>query len=271
MRTYANAMFRAAVVSADDPEAPRSLAAFRLETVPGANIKAQPDGGSTPGDRILSPQELAGYVRHLKAMKSSTPRDLLLLSLYLGGQRLVQVGAASLDSVVTVTGSQPVVKILDAKGRRTRARVHLVPVVGYAADLIGERGGLFGLADKILDDGTIKDGPLTWRAQDASGLALKISRELIAEGVSTQTFSAHDLRRTIETVLRGPGRYSKDIVGQLLSHETGGVQQRHYDMNLYLDEKRSMLEWLNNHIDSIDSYSGRAVIPFPAKTTKNQV
>ncbi len=65
-----------------------------------------------------------------------------------------------------------------------------------------------------------------------------------AEELESGPFTLGDLRRTVETRLSAAG-VSKEHRAQLHSHGLGGVQDRHYDMHEYLDEKRAALETLH--------------------------
>ena len=58
------------------------------------------------------------------------------------------------------------------------------------------------------------------------------------------TFTAGDLRRTVETRLAATG-VPVGVRAQLQSHGLSGVQARHYDQHDYLEEKRAALETLH--------------------------
>jgi hypothetical protein len=58
------------------------------------------------------------------------------------------------------------------------------------------------------------------------------------------TFTARDIRRTVETRLSAAGVSLEDR-GYLQSHGLGGVQARHYDRHKRLKETRAALELLH--------------------------
>ena len=59
---------------------------------------------------------------------------------------------------------------------------------------------------------------------------------------------------------------AKETRAQILSHGLGGVQQRHYDMHDYADEKRRALEAWDKKLAEIASGARREnVLPFPHK------
>jgi hypothetical protein len=51
-------------------------------------------------------------------------------------------------------------------------------------------------------------------------------------------------------------RTTKDVRGQLQSHGLNGVQQRHYDMHEYLEEKRAALQILGVHTGRLEGDGG---------------
>jgi integrase len=71
------------------------------------------------------------------------------------------------------------------------------------------------------------------------------------EGVSFNMapFTIHDLRRTASTQLREHG-WNEDVVEKALSHEKGGVAGI-YNRAEYASERKKMLQWWANYVDSI--------------------
>jgi integrase len=71
------------------------------------------------------------------------------------------------------------------------------------------------------------------------------------EGVSfnMESFTIHDLRRTGATQLR-EHKWDPDVVEKALSHEKGGVEGI-YNRAEYASERKKMLQWWANYIDSI--------------------
>jgi hypothetical protein len=63
-------------------------------------------------------------------------------------------------------------------------------------------------------------------------------------------FTAGSIRATVETRLSAkPYRVSSDVLGHLLSHGMGGVQQRHYQHHDFFDEKMEALEMLHRMVE----------------------
>lgn len=69
-----------------------------------------------------------------------------------------------------------------------------------------------------------------------------ISEALIKQGLVYEPFELRDIRRTCETIMaRSPLRIPKRIRAHIQSHGLGGIQDRHYDRNEYMEEKREAL------------------------------
>ena len=66
------------------------------------------------------------------------------------------------------------------------------------------------------------------------------------------TFTPKHIRATIETRLADrPYRIGSDVLGQLESHGTGGVQNRHYQRYDYFEEKLDALEKLYRLVEGL--------------------
>jgi hypothetical protein len=72
---------------------------------------------------------------------------------------------------------------------------------------------------------------------------------------SREPFQLRDVRRTLETLLASLG-VSRDTRSQVQSHGLGGVQQRHYDMHEYFQEKRAALVLLAAHVARLRTGDG---------------
>ena len=134
------------------------------------------------------------------------------------------------------------VTLHDMKGRTAVKRPHVVPMTKLALVQIAamredrdESPGPFSL-----------DGKRTIAIETLSKAVRAISNELRLEDLEKNReqmppLRMGDLRRTCETLLAQHG-VTKDVRAQLLSHGLTGVQEKHYDRNLYLTEKRQALQ-----------------------------
>ena len=228
LRSYLHAAFELALNAEDNPSAPSSMLGFALSANPVARIKV-PSGSSTPGERTLSKHELNDYLARLEELPGSDIRDLLRLQLLLAGQRVSQLARATIEGDAIVQR--------DTKGKRATPRRHLLPLQGFAKDLVTARGKLFDAPSKerIVKGKLIPPTP----QQDLVRASLAVGK--ISKAMGGKPFRLGDIRRTAETMLAAMG-FSSDLRGQLLSHGLSGVQNRHYDKHDYMAEKLKMLE-----------------------------
>lgn len=133
------------------------------------------------------------------------------------------------------------VRLLDGKGRRKQPRAHFVPLVlAAAAALDAMHGGALG---PYLFTATAGESGVTYSTLTPHFKAVVAAMQDAGE-LESAPFTLGDLRRTVETRLSAAG-ISKEHRSQLQNHGLGGVQDRHYDMHEYLEEKRAALETLH--------------------------
>jgi integrase len=80
--------------------------------------------------------------------------------------------------------------------------------------------------------------------------------------VDVRDFVIHDFRRTASTHLNEAG-FNSDWIEKYLAHETGGIRGI-YNRAQYADQRREMLQWWANFVDSqIQDGKGKVIIgPF---------
>jgi integrase len=192
-------------------------------------------------DRTLTDAEL----RHLwQALDGRAPpaRNAVRLALVLGGQRTTQLLRARWldfdEAAKTLT-------LRDAKGRGP-VRDHLLPVSEWTAEMLGELRSIHAGTTGHVFEGS-----------QGGVLRLNCVSGLVGDIAAGKGYQLRDLRRTAETRLAAL-RVSKETRAQLLSHgRTTGVQSRHYDRYLYLDEKREALAIWEAHLRAV--LAGQAV------------
>jgi hypothetical protein len=190
------------------------------------------------GDRALDEAELA---RFWAATRDQPARVgcFLRFNLALGGQRITQLLRATWDAYDLASRA---VTLQDSKGRTAVKRPHVVPLTRLALTQL----------QPMLTSNREAPGPFSFHGKRTLAVeTLSKSVRLICEKLRDDDrekgreeiprFRMGDLRRTCETLLAKIG-ISKDDRAQLLSHGLTGVQERHYDRNLYLREKRLALE-----------------------------
>ena len=237
LRSFLHAAYSLALKSELDASTSSDLEDFGIEVNPVAST-ASLSQFSKARERCLSPQELGEVWRRLSVGKEEPPLVVraLRLVLLLGGQRGEQLLRVSHLESVDLEALHIVLH--DPKGNRSMPRVHLLPLVGPAID---EVKALIARSE-ALQSKLLFQGASAHLSQDALSKFIKdMSRDMITEGISKQQFQFSDLRRTVETSLAKLG-INKDIRAQLQSHGIGGVQDRHYDMHEYYDEKQAAIK-----------------------------
>lgn len=187
-------------------------------------------------DRVLTVSEFRAYWRHINEMQNCPWAAVLRFHVLTGGQRprqLFRVCESDFDE------SEGYLVIHDGKGRREQPRRHIVPVIPAALNEL-----------RAMDGG--KAGPhLVTVSMGRSGAdeskfikeVAKISETMVSAGELDEAFTPGAIRTTVETRLAA-AKFSREVRGQLQSHGLSGVQDRHYDMYDYFDEKRSALSFL---------------------------
>ena len=236
LRSYLRSAYALAAASHTDPSAPLSLRTFGIRTNPLASIPAL-SKFNRARDRVLNGPEMGALLRGIEALPVDQPRDALLLTLALGGQRpaqLLRVTAKDVDLAgETVT-------LRDPKGKRNEPRLHVLPLVPEALAIVERRiTGLDG-DDKLF----------TMRPEALSVAVADLSAAMVKDKGAREPFQLRDLRRTCETMLASLS-VSSDVRAQLQSHGLGGVQNRHYDRHDYAPEKKRTLELWRSHLETL--------------------
>jgi integrase len=252
LRSYLCRAFKLAFGASRNPNTPPALRGFSLTTNPAVPIDAIEGGTGKTHERCLSVAELRDYAKRLEAMPASQERDVALIALYAGGQRLSQLLRAS----VSLDGSALI--LMDGKGRRTQPRLHRIPITAsskLAALIAGRTGRLWDIPEAEIETAQLR----------VSGLVRQVSKGMSApttDGTPAgEPFNARDLRRSIESALVAAG-VSLDITAQLLSHALGGLQHRNYLRHDFDTEKRRALALLEQIIVSTGAVGN--VVPMSA-------
>lgn len=222
LRSYLRAAYACALRADSDPSIPESFAGFNVKVNPVEGIAAV---RSRADKRPLSVEELRRYWQAL-GHEDTLAGAALRVHMLAGGQRTAQLVRVRVEDLTKDT-----IKITDRKGRRSEARVHLVPIT---ARLRLELRGLSNSGYVFSTDG----GETPMHATSLTAW----SRE-IAERAGLSQFQLKRVRSGVETALAAAG-VPPHIRGQLQSHGIGGVQATHYDAHEYLPEKKAALETL---------------------------
>lgn len=236
LRSYISAAYGAAIKARQSPAAQPQLRALKLSSNPAREVMPV-TGARGVRDRALSLRELRTYWQHIEALDS--PHGACLrFHLLTGGQRITQLARLKVQDYCPDTRS---VAIADPKGRRSRPRVHLVPLTDEALRAMEEMAFPARLGDYLVTLTFGRTG-VDYSHLDKTLNAIVEAMEAKGE-LENGPFTLGDIRRTVETRLAAAG-ISKDVRAQLQSHGVSGVQARHYDRHDYLQEKRQALALL---------------------------
>lgn len=242
-RSYLAAAFTAALHADSNPKIPLALHGFNLVTNPAALVAPLTEYNCTR-ERNLSEKEVRAFLKALKD-KPGLLADTVWLSLYLAGQRfaqLLRVTPAKVDL------DERIITLYDGKGNRSQPRVHYLPLVEPAAEIVKRLMALNGGKPFLITS----TGKVPLRVETLSKFVAGISVDMVEAGTATEPFQLSDLRRTCETLLAKLG-VSKEVRGRLLSHGISGVQDRNYNRYEYMSEKWHALEKWATKLEEITS------------------
>lgn len=227
LRTYLLAAYNTALKARLDTKIPPRFKEFQVSINPLAAIPTVP---GSAGTRVITDDELRAFLLGLDIREVD---DAIRLDLLTGGQRMAQLLRA------TVADWQPdshTLRLFDSKGRRLHPRIHLLPVGPQAARIVNVRAAQAGPNKQLF-------------SLDHQTPGKRIKKVCIAQKIDPP-FNLRDLRRTVETKLASL-KVSKDTRAQVLSHGIGGVQDKHYDMHAYTEEKHAALVLWENWLTQL--------------------
>ena len=209
------------------------------------------------GERALSVDEFRHFLAYLAIAPGGLPKLALQLQIATGGQRLQQLLRLKHGDIMANS-----ITLLDPKGKRATARTHVLPMLPEVHEVLA---AITALRDKHNEQDDEQAGQPDERPEkifasakgavvvpeSLSTVVREISDAKLAKGPTAQPFRAGDIRRTVETMMAGDLRISKDVRAQLLSHGLTGVQDRHYDKGHHLAAKATALRQWNDYVSDI--------------------
>ena len=252
IRSYIRSAFSEAIKARGNVNAPAKLRNMNIKMNPARDM-VKVEGSSQARTRALSLSEFQAYWSHVKE-QPEPGRSIMMLHVLTGGQRMDQLARAGLHDIDNDTQT---LTLLDFKGRRSEPRRHSIPLLPEARACIDR---ITGAGEYVFScDGGIRPINKKYIGERVDKIrdAMKEAEEL--EGGH---FTPGTIRATIETRLAAkPYRVSSDVLGQLLSHGMGGVQQRHYQHHNFHEEKLEALEMLQRMVEGKPEPTARG-IPF---------
>jgi integrase len=240
LRSFIRTAYSEAINARGDVNMPESMRLLDVKYNPARDLR-KVSGSSNARDRALSLAEFRAYWKHAQCLPEPK-RSLVMLHVLTGGQRQQQLGRVT---HADIDRDLMAMTIWDAKGRRTKPRRHVIPLLPSALKLIDEisgtgefvfscNGGLSAIHTVYLND-----------AVKSVCEMMKQTKELEGE-----PFTAGTIRATVETrLVAKPYSVSSDVLGHLLSHGMGGIQQRHYQHHSFFEEKLDALQKLQKIVE----------------------
>lgn len=206
---------------------------------PAAMVATRYIGKATRRSRNLGPNEIREYLRvvYQGGMRRQFKLALHLILLTLVRKSMLRLARWA---EVNFDAAEWIIPKENMKGRRGEEREHVVYMSTQVQALFRELQELAGDSELVLPGRGSTRKPFASNALNKAleGLTFKID-----------PFTIHDLRRTASTQLREHG-WNEDVVEKALSHEKGGVAGI-YNRAQYAAERKRMLQWWADYVDSI--------------------
>ena len=236
LRSYILAAFNKAIKARGNPKLAATIGTDYAITANPVAMTERVREFESARDRALTKSELKSLLLSLVTIDKTRPQiaAAVRLALMLGGQRPQQLlrvkrGDVDLDART--------LKIIDPKGRRAQARIHILPIPAQAVECFKAL-----LAQN-------PDSEFLFTHDGKRPVSIDTLSSAVTQ-ISEGAYQLRDLRRTSETMLAALG-ISKDLRAQIQSHGLGGVQDRHYDRHDYMPEKCRALEKWNRELERI--------------------
>lgn len=225
-----------------------AIARERIRFSPAAAIEAKFIAQAKSRDVALSPDEVGRLLRAIYQSSMKRAHKLALHLLILCMVRKSELIEARWDELDLERSEWEI------PGERMKMdRPHLVQLPRQAVAMFEELRGLASGSDWVFPSRGSLQQPI---AKSTLNIAVR------ALEVDVRDFVIHDFRRTASTSLNEAG-FNPDWVEKCLAHETGGVRGV-YNKAKYADQRREMLQWWADFVDSqIQDGRGKVIIgPF---------
>lgn len=250
LRAYLHAAYEVARTARTAAKTPEKFINYKVRNNPAAQTKPEETDSGGVDKNPLTQFELREYWRLIKKVPG---RQGLILRLHLltGGQRIAQLARLKTADIKT-----DYFELLDGKGKPGKpARRHAVPITPTVRDILVDLANLNSLDYR----GRTVRKPTREFALSSNGGKKPIVSDTISGWAidlmagHVRDFELKRVRSTIETLLGETLKISKDIRGQLQSHGIAGVQSRHYDAGMYLEDKLDALQKLEDWLNKEDA------------------
>lgn len=216
---------------------------------PAAMVATRFIGKTRKRSRTLSPKEIRLYLTIIYRSNIRRQFKLALHLLLLTMVRKSELLMARWEHIDFEAGEW----LIPAENAKM-GRPHLVYLSTQAVDMLRELKALAGKSEFVLPGRSSATRPF---AKSALNKAL--------EGLSfdMNPVTIHDLRRTAATLLTEKG-FDKDVIEKALAHERLGMRAV-YILAEYADQRKRMLQWWADYIDTTVSGSNLVIGNFVGK------
>ena len=210
---------------------------------PAAMVATKYIGKAVRRKRNLPPKEIREFLRGVYMSNMRRQFKLALHILFLTLVRKSMLLLATWDEIDFKTGEWTIPKE-HVKAKKGEEHEHVVYMSKQVAAMFRELKALAGGSKYVMRGRGSKDQPF---AKNALNKAL--------EGLTfnMEPFTIHDQRRTASTRLNENATkngWSKEVIEKALCHETGGIEGV-YNRAEYAEDRKKMLQWWANYVDSI--------------------
>lgn len=216
----------------------------KIQFNPAAALEGRYIAQAKSRDVALTPSEIGQLLQAIYASGMKRAYRLALHLLIICMVRKGELTEAKWDEIDFDRGEWSI-----PSQRMKLDRPHLVPLSRQALAMFSEL--------KALSSGSVYVFP------SRGDIKKPISRATLNQAVAGMSldirdFVLHDFRRTASTHLHEAG-FNTDYVEKALAHEQGGVRGV-YNRAEYLEQRREMLQWWANFVDTqIEGRQGRAI------------
>ena len=211
-----------------------AIARQKATTNPAAAIEAKYIATARSRDVALTPHEVG---KLLRAIYSSSVKRCHKLALHLLILCMARKSELILASWSELDFDSAIWQIPGKRMKKDKA--HVVPLPRQALAMFEELKRLSNGSDWVLPSRSSLKNPISHSTLNAVIRSLEIN---------VQDFVIHDFRRTASTLLHEQG-FNSDWIEKALAHEQGGVRGV-YNRAQYLEQRREMLQWWADFVDS---------------------
>jgi integrase len=185
--------------------------------------------------RVLTPKEIRLYLRTVYQSNIRRQFKLALHIILLTLSRKSELLLARWEHVDFDSGEW----LIPAENAKA-GKPHIVYLSTQVAEMFRDLKALAGESELVLPGrGSLKK-PFA---------ASALNKALEGLTFDMDPLTIHDLRRTGATLLTEHG-FNRDVIEKALSHEHEGIRAV-YVVAEYADQRKKMLQWWSNHVDSI--------------------